>query len=57
MYNFISRLYKFNVTEDITKELLMDNYDIYNKKLIEFNKKYNNFLTDIDSIYELLLLL
>ena len=43
--------------EDITKELLMDNYDIYNKKLTEFNKKYNNFLTDIDSIYELLLLL
>jgi hypothetical protein len=41
--------------EDITKELLINNYNVYNLKLTEFNKKYNNFLTDLDSIYDLLL--
>ena len=40
---------------DITKELLINNYNVYNLKLTEFNKKYNNFLTDLDSIYDLLL--
>jgi len=55
LYNIFPCLI-INEWDEVTEELLINNKNLYMNKINDFKQKYPNAFTDINSIYELLLL-